>query len=88
MTRLTRIKIPLLLVFGLAAAAAAILIGTSRVDAADLYPSLTPLSWPGLPLAGALGVLLAVLPAWLSPPPPAAVAATAAPDRVAVGAAR
>jgi energy-coupling factor transport system permease protein len=69
-------------------AAAAVLILTSRVDAADLYPSLTPLSWPGLPLAGTLGLLLAVLPAWLSPPPPAAVVAPAAPDRVVVGAGR
>src|SRR5918993_1705583 len=58
---------------GLVAAAA--LIGTSRLDAADLYPSLTPLSWPSLPLAATAGVLLALLPAVVAPPPPAATPA-------------
>ena len=64
------------------------LILTSRVDPADLYPSLSPLTWPELPVAGALGVLLAVLPAWLSPPPPPAVPATPAAEPVPVGAPR
>ncbi len=68
--------------------AAAVLILTSRVDPADLYPSLSPLTWPELPVAGALGVLLAVLPAWLSPPPPPAVPATPAAEPVPVGAPR
>jgi energy-coupling factor transport system permease protein len=81
-------RLPETLVAASGLGAAAVLIGTSRVDAADLYPSLTPLSWPGLPLAGTLGVLLAVLPAWLSPPPPAAVRSAADAGRVPVGAAR
>ena len=81
-------RLPETLVAASGLGAAAVLILTSQVDAADLYPSLTPLSWPGLPLAGTLGVLLAALPAWLSPPPPVTVVAGAAADRVPVGAAR
>jgi energy-coupling factor transport system permease protein len=57
------------LVAGSGLAAAAVLVLTSAVDPGNLYPSLQPLGWPGLPVAGALGVLVAVLPAWLAPPP-------------------
>jgi energy-coupling factor transport system permease protein len=57
------------LVAGSGLAAAAVLVITSTVDPGNLYPSLQPLSWPGLPVAGALGVLVAVLPAWVAPPP-------------------
>lgn len=49
--------------------AAAVLVFTSTVDPLRLYPSLEPLSWPGLPPAGALGVLVAVLPLVAAPPP-------------------
>jgi energy-coupling factor transport system permease protein len=56
-------------VAGSGLAAAAVLVFTSAVDPGNLYPSLQPLSWPGLPLAGAVGVLVAVLPAWVAPPP-------------------
>jgi energy-coupling factor transport system permease protein len=83
-----RWRLPETLVAASGLTAAAVLILTSRVDAADLYPSLTPLTWPGLPLAGALGVLVAVLPAWVAPPPPVAVPATPAPEPVAAGAGR
>lgn len=68
--------------------AAAVLILTSSVDPGDLYPSLEPLSWPGLPLLGTAGVLLALLPAWLAPPPSTVVGPAPVVDRVPAGAAR
>lgn len=43
---------------------------SAQVDPYDLYPSLSPLSWPTLAVLPALGVLLGALPAWLTPPPP------------------
>ncbi|MBQ1083819.1 energy-coupling factor transporter transmembrane protein EcfT [Nocardiopsis sp. B62] len=58
------------LVAGSGAAAALLVNLTTRVDAASLYPSLNPLAWPELTLLPALAVLAAVLPAWLTPPPP------------------
>jgi energy-coupling factor transport system permease protein len=70
-----RWRLPETLVAGSGLAAAAVLVLTSTVDPGNLYPSLDPLSWPGLPLAGTLGVLVAVLPAWLAPPPVSVLAA-------------
>ncbi|MDT0445793.1 hypothetical protein RM779_24805 [Streptomyces sp. DSM 41886] len=43
--------------------------GPRRGDPADLYPSLTPLSWPEVPALPALAVLAGLLPAVLAPPP-------------------
>ena len=43
---------------------------TARIDPTDLYPSLSPLSWPPLALAPAAAILAAVLPAVIAPPPP------------------
>jgi energy-coupling factor transport system permease protein len=63
------------LVAGSGLTAAAVLVVTSTVDPGNLYPSLDPLSWPGLPLAGTAGVLVAALPAWLAPPPVSVVTA-------------
>ena len=37
---------------------AAVLVLTARVDPGNLYPSLDPLGWPGLPLGAALAVLV------------------------------
>ncbi|WP_211304595.1 CbiQ family ECF transporter T component [Umezawaea tangerina] len=51
-------------------AAAAVLYLTSSVDAANLYPSLSPLRWPQLAPLPASGVLVGLLPAWIAPPPP------------------
>ncbi len=41
----------------------------SSIDANNLAPSLDPLMWPQLPVLAALGILVAALPAWLTPPP-------------------
>jgi energy-coupling factor transport system permease protein len=68
-------RLPETLVAGSGLAAAAVLVLTSTVDPGHLYPSLEPLSWPGLPLVGAAGVLVALLPAWLAPPPVSVVTA-------------
>jgi energy-coupling factor transport system permease protein len=53
---------------GVAACAIGFLAGS--VDAIDLVPSLYPLRWPALPLWSSLGVLIAVLPAFIAPRPP------------------
>ncbi|GIG67482.1 CbiQ family ECF transporter T component [Phytomonospora endophytica] len=42
---------------------------TTRVDPANLYPSLNPLTWPEVGLLPAVAILIGVLPAWLAPPP-------------------
>jgi energy-coupling factor transport system permease protein len=63
------------LVAGSGLVPAAVMVLTAQVDPANLYPSLDPLAWPGLPLVGTLAVLVAVLPAWLAPPPVSVVTA-------------
>ncbi|RAY16440.1 energy-coupling factor transporter transmembrane protein EcfT [Actinomadura craniellae] len=50
-------------------AVAVALFATSSVDPTNLNPSLTNLSWPLLSWPPLCGVLLGVLPAFLSPPP-------------------
>jgi len=50
-------------------AAGALMYLTTRVDPANLYPSLNPLTWPEVGLLPAVAILLGVLPAWLAPPP-------------------
>jgi energy-coupling factor transport system permease protein len=62
-------QLPETLVAGSGLTAAAVLVLTSRVDPQHLYPSLDPLTWPSLPLAGALGVLVALVPLVAAPPP-------------------
>jgi len=57
---------------GVAAAIAMIAVGSH--DAGALNPSIFPPAWPTLPLLPAAAILLAVLPALLTPPPPVAVA--------------
>jgi energy-coupling factor transport system permease protein len=42
---------------------------TSRVDPANLNPSLQPLAWPSLSVPALLAILVAALPAVLTPPP-------------------
>jgi energy-coupling factor transport system permease protein len=48
--------------------AAAVVIGLART--ADLFPATSPPTAPSLPLLPALGLLLALLPAWIAPPLP------------------
>ncbi|MFC6091521.1 energy-coupling factor transporter transmembrane component T [Saccharothrix lopnurensis] len=48
---------------------AVVLFASSSVDPTNLNPSLTTLSWPLLSWPPLIGVLLGVLPAFLSPPP-------------------
>jgi energy-coupling factor transport system permease protein len=48
--------------------AAASVYATGRIDPANLYPSLSPLAWPSVPLLAALGLLVAASPALLAPP--------------------
>ncbi|WP_406279122.1 CbiQ family ECF transporter T component [Embleya sp. NBC_00896] len=57
-------------VAGCGIAAGALVYLTSRIDAGNLYPSLSPLAWPELSLLPTVGLLIGALPAWLAPPPP------------------
>ena len=56
---------------GIAAATTAVVASVTSPEA--MFPSTSPLVWPALPLLPVLGLLVAVLPAWLSPPPPDAL---------------
>jgi energy-coupling factor transport system permease protein len=66
-------------------AGAVVVYTSARVDPADLVPSLSPLSWPPLPLAPLIGILIGLTPAFATPLPlgldsaePAALAGAAA----------
>jgi energy-coupling factor transport system permease protein len=64
---------------GLAAAAAALVGGAMSPEA--MFPSTSPLEWPALPVVPVLGLLVALLPAWLAPAPePAEPAEPAGPQ--------
>lgn len=51
------------------AAAAAALVLASSLDPAQLYPSVDPLAWPSLAFVPLVGIAMALLPAWVTPPP-------------------
>jgi energy-coupling factor transport system permease protein len=51
-------------------AAATGLFLSSTVDGSNLYPSLSPLSWPQIAVVPVASILAGLLPAWLAPPPP------------------
>jgi energy-coupling factor transport system permease protein len=57
--------------------AAAVVITVGRLDASALNPSIYPLAWPTLPALPAAAILFAVLPAFLTPPPPVAASSPA-----------
>lgn len=61
-----------------AVAATCVLLGGVLAPSA-LQPSVVPLTWPSLPWLPTVGLLAALLPAWLTPPP-ARLAAPSAPD--------
>lgn len=48
---------------------AVVMFAVASVDPANLYPSVSNLAWPPLPLASVAGIAIAILPAWLTPPP-------------------
>lgn len=70
-------------------AVAAVAVGLS--GSAALFPSTSPPAWPPLPVPALVGLAVALLPAWLAPPQPAARAVVRAaartPARAPVGAA-
>jgi len=53
--------------------AACLVVYGGSVDPAALTITVTPLSWPEVPLWSALGILLGLAPALAAPPPPPAV---------------
>lgn len=53
---------------GVVVAASAILAGT--LEPAAMSPGTNPLVAPSIPLLATIGVLVALLPAWITPPPP------------------
>lgn len=56
-------------VAGCGVLSAVVLFGGAGFDAAELNPSIYPLSWPTLPLVPAAAILLAGAAGFLSPPP-------------------
>ena len=59
--------------WGVAATGVVVAVGmfaVARVDPSDLNPSLQPLTWPPLPVAPTLVILVGLLPAFIAPPPP------------------
>lgn len=52
------------------AAAAVAMFLTADLDPLGMTMPLTPLTWPGLPLLGATGMILGALPGFLTPDPP------------------
>jgi len=67
--RAVRWALPEWLVAGSGALAAATMLAAGLLDVAGLVPPTSPLTVPSLPLLPALGVLVALLPAWASPVP-------------------
>ena len=64
-----RWRVAELVAAGSGLAAGAIVALSSRVDPASLNPSLSPLTWPPVPVVSMLGVLVALLPAFATPLP-------------------
>ena len=57
---------------------AVVMLALGGYDPFDLAASLTPLTWPALPLLPAAAIVLAVAPGWLAPEPPDSPARLAA----------
>lgn len=69
-------------VAGCGVLSAVLLFGNAGFDAAELNPSIYPLSWPTLPLVPAAAILLAGAAGFLAPPPSPSSARTNAPAPV------
>ena len=63
-------RAPEWLVAGCGTASGVVMVLSGRYDTADLNPSLSPLTWPGLPLVALAGVLLGAVAAFAAPPVP------------------
>ncbi|MGI8888704.1 MAG: energy-coupling factor transporter transmembrane component T family protein [Nocardioidaceae bacterium] len=64
-----RWRLPELLTAGSGMAAGVVVSLTSRLDPAELNPSLNPLAWPQVSFLALAGILLALLPAAATPAP-------------------
>ena len=71
---------------GSGALAACAAVAQTQLDPASMQALTTPLAWPTVPWIAALGVLLAALPAVVTPQPPGLFAPPAAPRMVEVAA--
>jgi energy-coupling factor transport system permease protein len=63
-------RLPEWLTAGAGVAAALAVVVEGLVNPVALNPQVTPLAWPQVPLIAIVGVLLALLPAWVTPEPP------------------
>ncbi|MGI5341321.1 CbiQ family ECF transporter T component [Streptomyces sp. CA-181903] len=72
------------LVAGSGIATGALLYLASRADATDLYPSLSPLTWPEAGPLPVAAILVGALPAWLAPAAPSAVPREPGPESAPV----
>jgi energy-coupling factor transport system permease protein len=83
-------RLPESLVAGSGLLAAGVLIGASAAGVGGLAPTFAPLGWPSLPLLPTVAIVVAGLPAFAAPPPPAperTTSRTLPGRRAAVGAA-
>ena len=78
--------VPEWLTAGSGALAACAAVAQTQLDPASMQALTTPLAWPTVPWIAALGVLLAALPAVVTPQPPGLFAPPAAPRMVEVAA--
>jgi energy-coupling factor transport system permease protein len=62
-------RTPEWLTLGCGAVVAAAMITTAHLNPAPLHPSVYPLEWPTLPVLPVVGLGVALLPAFLTPPP-------------------
>ena len=56
------------------AAAASLFLAASAINGAGMNPATSPPTWPTVPILALLGLLAAIITAFITPPPPATVA--------------
>lgn len=74
-------RLPEWAVTGAGVLSAVLLFSNAGYDAAELNPSIYPLSWPSLPFVPTFAILLAGTAGFLAPPPPAAPHPVVPPQR-------